>query len=109
MKWNGYIDSDSLYPKPIKKLLTSNRNRAKMFRLNKRKDRKVNSNKDVVSKKKNIKLKATTQGILELFVVCSIAYSTTVIALGTEGYVSIALTAPAVLWAGLVLVRRFTK
>lgn len=108
MNWMAWEDSDELYPP--KKPLTSNRNRAKMFRLiSKRKGTKVNSKKEVAPKKKNIKLKATTQGILELFVVCSIAYSTTVIALGTEGYISVALTAPAVLWAGLVLVKRFTR
>lgn len=48
-------------------------------------------------------------GISMLFVIASIAYTTTVIWLGTEGYVSKALTAPQVIFALIVLVKRFTK
>lgn len=48
-------------------------------------------------------------GLGMLFVIASIAYTTAVIWLGTEGYVSKALTAPQVIFALIVLVKRFTK
>lgn len=48
-------------------------------------------------------------GVLQLFVVASVAYSTAVIAMGTEGYIPLALVAPQALWAVCVLVKRFSK
>ena len=48
-------------------------------------------------------------GLSMLFVIASIAYTTTVIWLGTEGYISKVLTAPQVIFAVTVLVKRFTK
>ena len=48
-------------------------------------------------------------GLLQLFVIASIAYSTAVIAMGTEGYIPLALVAPQTLWAVCTLVARFTK
>jgi len=62
-----------------------------------------NTNKQTSSAKTGI------LGISMLFVIASIAYTTTVIWLGTEGYVSKALTAPQVIFALIVLVKRFTK
>lgn len=48
-------------------------------------------------------------GLLQLFVVASVAYSTAVIVMGTEGYIPWALVAPQALWAVCVLVKRFSK
>jgi hypothetical protein len=48
-------------------------------------------------------------GLLQLFVVASIGYTTAVIALGTDGYIPLVLTTPQVLWAVIILIKRFTK
>lgn len=67
-------------------------------------------NKDKAQKpKRNINLKKATSGVFELFVVASVAYSSTVIWLGTDGYISKILVIPAMLWATLKLVQRFAK
>lgn len=66
-------------------------------------------NKEAQKPKRNINLKKATSGVFELFVVASIAYSCTVIALGTEGYIAIAMTAPAAIWAVVKLVNRFAR
>lgn len=47
--------------------------------------------------------------LLELFVVASIAYMSVVIWMGTDGYEAKALTAPAVIWATLKLIQKFSK
>lgn len=59
--------------------------------------------------KKDYQLKAKVRGILELFVVASIGFMAYVVITGLDDPVSKALTAPALVWAGLVLVNRFTK
>lgn len=48
-------------------------------------------------------------GICELLVVASIAYMTSVIAMGTEGYIPTALAAPAAIFAASRLYMKFTK
>jgi len=48
-------------------------------------------------------------GVLLLFVVASIAYTTTVIAMGTEGYVPLILAAPQAIFGVVVLFKQFTK
>lgn len=48
-------------------------------------------------------------GVLQLFVVVSVAYMSYVVILGTSGYGPRAMTAPAILWAATQLVKRFTK
>ena len=71
---------------------------------------KSNANSDVKNTKKQSG--SAVNGIIGLgmlFVISSIAYTTAVIWLGTEGYVSKVLTAPQVIFALIVLVKRFTK
>lgn len=48
-------------------------------------------------------------GILVLFVVASIAYSTYVVALGTDGYIPKVMLVPQTAWAVVELIKRFTK
>lgn len=48
-------------------------------------------------------------GILLLFVVASIAYSTYVVALGTEGYIPKVMLLPQAAWVVVELIKRFTK
>ena len=48
-------------------------------------------------------------GVLRLFVVASIAYTSTVIIMGTDGIVPIALTVPQILWAAIILIKQFSK
>lgn len=71
--------------------------------------KQTNNKKAEPKAKKNINLKSATMGVMQLFVVASIAYSTAVIAMGTEGYVPLALVAPQALWAVCTLVKRFSK
>lgn len=59
-----------------------------------------------VKKERNF---SVIMGIMQLFVVASIAYSTAVIAMGTEGYIPLALVVPQALWAICTLVKRFSK
>ena len=61
------------------------------------------------TKKQTSNAKAGIIGMGMLFVIASIAYTTTVIWLGTEGYISKVLTAPQVIFSVIVLVKRFTK
>lgn len=71
---------------------------------------KSNANSDVKNTKKQSG--SAVNGIIGLgmlFVIASIAYTTAVIWLGTEGYTSKVLTAPQVIFALIVLVKRFTK
>jgi hypothetical protein len=48
-------------------------------------------------------------GLLRLFVVASIAYTSTVIVMGTDGVTPLVLTAPQVIWAIAILVKQFSK
>jgi hypothetical protein len=48
-------------------------------------------------------------GLAELVVVASIAFSTTVVILGTDGFVTAGLVAPQALWAVVTLIKRFAR
>lgn len=48
-------------------------------------------------------------GMLQIFVLVSIAYSTYIVALGTHGYAPKIMLIPQALWAAILLVRRFTS
>lgn len=66
--------------------------------------------KDAPKAKKNKKpVMQSIIGVLLLFVVASIAYSTTVIVMGTEGYIPLLLVAPQSIFAVIVLIKQFTK
>lgn len=60
-------------------------------------------------KKKVNNIKEFTNGIFSLFVVGSVGYMAFIIWAGLDDPISKALTAPALIWAGLVLVNRFTR
>jgi hypothetical protein len=59
--------------------------------------------------KKDYKLKEKTNGVFTLFVVASIGFMAYMVILGTEDVVSKVLTAPALVWAVIQLVIRFSK
>lgn len=65
----------------------------------------------VKTKKKFDKAKAKSafNGVAMLFVVASITFMSVIIYMGTDDLVSKALTAPAVAFAALELVKRFSK
>lgn len=48
-------------------------------------------------------------GIMQLFAVASIAYSTIVIAIGTEGVVPLILVTPQAILAVVIALHKFTK
>lgn len=48
-------------------------------------------------------------GIMQLFAVASIAYSTIVIAIGTEGVVPLILVTPQAILAVVIAINKFTK
>jgi hypothetical protein len=48
-------------------------------------------------------------GLLQIFVVVSIAYSTYIVALGTQGYAPKIMLVPQTLYAGLLFVNKFSK
>lgn len=48
-------------------------------------------------------------GIMQLFAVASIAYSTVVIALGTEGVLPLVLVAPQAILAVAIAINKFSK
>lgn len=52
-------------------------------------------------------LSGKIEGMLMLFVIGSISYTTTVIIIGTEGYIPLALTAPQAIFAAFVLAKNF--
>lgn len=60
-------------------------------------------------KTKSHKVSDIIVGVLLLFVVASIGYSTTVILMGTEGYIPAVLIAPQAVFAVIVLIKQFTK
>lgn len=53
--------------------------------------------------------KNSIMGVLLLFAVASIAYSTVVIVLGTEGYIPMILVAPQALLAVTIAINKFAK
>lgn len=55
------------------------------------------------------KTTSTIIGIMQLFAVASICYSSTVIALGTNGVVPLVLIAPQVILAVVIAINKFTK
>lgn len=59
--------------------------------------------------KKDNNRKEQILGILQLFVVASILFMAYIVIQGLDDPISKALTAPALIWAGLVLVAKFTK
>lgn len=61
------------------------------------------ANKNINSKKQ------TAEGVLNLLVVASIGFMGFIVITGLDDPISKALTAPALIWAGLVLVNRFTR
>jgi hypothetical protein len=67
------------------------------------------SKKEKVQKEKKVRDYSIIVGILQLFVIASIAYSSAVIVMGTEGYIPMALLVPQVVYAVVVLIKRFTK
>lgn len=60
-------------------------------------------------KKKMNNVKDFANGVFSLFVVGSIGYSSFIIWSGLDGNLPKLLTAPALIWAALVLVNRFTR
>ena len=75
---------------------------------------KVNSKKQskvgaVSVPKKNYNIKTNTVGLLQLFVLASIAYSTYIVYLGTTGYAPKVMLIPQALWAGILAIQKFTK
>jgi len=64
--------------------------------------------KEVVKAKKTHKLDGI-MGVLQLFVVVSIAYSSYIVIAGTDGLVPKLLVIPQILWAVIILVMKFTK
>ena len=59
--------------------------------------------------KKDYKLKEKTSGVFNLFVVVSIGFMAYMVILGTSDIVNYVLTAPALIWATVQLVVRFSK
>jgi len=59
--------------------------------------------------KKTNSIKNYIIGIATLFVIASIAYSTVVIALGTQGLIPKILIVPQAIYAFVILIKRFTK
>lgn len=67
-------------------------------------------NKEVKTpKKSNGRVKNSIMGVLLLFAVASIAYSTVVIAIGTEGYIPLILVAPQAVLAVVIAINKFAK
>lgn len=64
--------------------------------------------KDSKPKKKS-NIKQSIIGVMLLIVVASIAYSTTVIAMGTKGIVPLVMVVPQAVFAVIVLVKQFIK
>jgi uncharacterized membrane protein len=61
------------------------------------------------NKSKSNKVSDIMIGVLQLFIVASIGYSTAVILMGTTGYIPMILIAPQAVYAVVVLIKRFTK
>jgi len=48
-------------------------------------------------------------GVMQLFAVASIAYSTVVIGMGTEGYIPLIMVAPQAILAVAIAIHKFAK
>lgn len=100
--YNEYCNN--ILRKDIKKMSESNNNIT---------DKNIKSNSEKVSKQtKNKSLKSFTHGIMgimTLFVVVSIAYSSWVIVQGTEDQIHRIMIMPMVIWAVATLVKQFLK
>lgn len=48
-------------------------------------------------------------GVLQLFVVASISYSSYIVIMGTDGLIPKLLIAPQIAWATVILITKFTK
>ena len=59
--------------------------------------------------KKQYNIKAKAFGFFELLTVASIAFTTTIVILGTDSVVNMVLVAPQALWAVVTLIRRFAS
>lgn len=68
---------------------------------------KQNKTNEATKAKKNINFNLV--GLLQLFVLASIAYSTYVVYLGTDGIAPKVMLIPQALWATLLAVQKFTK
>ena len=64
--------------------------------------------KETVKKQKSSKLDGI-MGVLQLFVVVSIAYSSYIVIAGTDGLTPKLLVIPQIMWAVIILVMKFTK
>lgn len=60
-------------------------------------------------KKPSKNYKNSIMGIMQLFAVASIAYSTIVIAIGTEGYIPLVMVAPQAILAVVIAINKFAK
>lgn len=71
---------------------------------------KKNNKAEVKTPKKSSgKFKNSIIGVMQLFAVASIAYSTVVIAIGTEGVVPLVMVAPQAVLAVVIAINKFTK
>lgn len=61
------------------------------------------------SKKSSGKFKNSIIGVMQLFAVASIAYSTVVIAIGTEGIIPLVMIAPQAILAVVIAINKFVK
>lgn len=61
------------------------------------------------NKKQKRTAKTAIMGVMMLLVIASIAYSTAIIVLGTEGYIPLIMVAPQAAFAVVALIMRFTK
>lgn len=70
---------------------------------------KNNSTEVKTSHKPKLVSKNAIIGIMQLFAVASIAYSTVVIAIGTEGVVPLVMVAPQAVLAVVIAINKFSK
>jgi len=79
--------------------------------INKMVNKKNNTKKTEVKtpKKSTGKVKNSIIGTMQLFAVASIAYSTVVIAIGTEGIVPLVMIAPQAILAVVIAINKFVK
>lgn len=71
--------------------------------------KQTNKQEKPAKAKKTHNIKQFGQGVFQLFVVGSIGFMAYIVITGMSNPIAQALTAPALIWAGLVLVNRFTK
>lgn len=69
----------------------------------------TSKNKVEAPKKSKKNYRNGIMGIMQLFAVASIAYSTIVIAIGTEGVVPLILVTPQAILAVVIALHKFTK